>query len=113
MLYYRQKERKGDQNNDKQTLQQRPHHQRETHQRNQQIGEGTPVKEVRVDRGHKDGAELHTITTNGIIIIRNERTNKMITKLIARPNQIKRYGIEDKKVIEIARKHQSLGYNMI
>ena len=78
-----------------------------------EIGIGKEVKTVRVDKGHPNGAELHTITSNGIIIIRNERTNKMVTKLIARPNQIKRYGIEDKRVIEIARKHQELGYNMI
>ena len=78
-----------------------------------EIGVGKEIKTVRVDKGHPNGAELHTITTNGIIIIRNERTNKMITKLIARPNQIKRYDIEDKKVLEIARKHQALGYNMI
>jgi hypothetical protein len=78
-----------------------------------EIGVGKEIKTVRVDKGHPNGAELHTITTNGIVIIRNERTKKMITKLIARPNQIRRYGIEDKKVIEIARKHQTLGYNMI
>ena len=78
-----------------------------------EIGIGKEIKTVEVDKGHPNGAELHTITTNGIVIIRNERTNKMITKLIARPNQIRRYGIEDKKVIEIARKHQTLGYNMI
>ena len=79
----------------------------------QQIGIGKEIKTVEVDKGHPNGAELHTITTNGIIIIRNARTKKMITKLIARPNQIKRYGIERKDVIEIARKHQTLGYNMI
>lgn len=78
-----------------------------------EIGIGKEIATFRVDRGHVNGAELHTITTNGIIVIRNERTNKMITKLIARPNQIKRYGITDKKIIEIARKHQTLGYNMI
>ena len=78
-----------------------------------EIGLGTEIKTVRVDKGHPNGAELHTITSNGIVIIRNERTHKMVTKLIARPNQIKRYGIEDKKIIEIARIHQSLGYNMI
>jgi hypothetical protein len=78
-----------------------------------EIGIGKEIATFRVDKGHPNGAELHTVTTNGIIVIRNERTNKMITKLIARPNQIKRYGIEDKKVIEIARKHQTLGYNMI
>ena len=58
-----------------------------------EIGIGKEIKTVRVDKGHPNGAELHTITTNGI--------------------QIRRYGIEDKKVIEIARKHQTLGYNMI
>ena len=76
------------------------------------IGLGNEIGTFRVDKGHPKGAELHTVTDTGIIIIRNERTHKMVTKLIAR-NQIKRYGIEDKKVIEIARKHQSLGYNMI
>ena len=60
-----------------------------------EIGIGKEIATFRVDRGHVNGAELHTITTNGIIVIRNERTNKMITKLIARPNQIKRYGITD------------------
>ena len=82
-----------------------------------EIGIGVEVETFRVDRGHKDGAELHTITTTGIIIIRNERTHKLVTKLIARPNQIKRYFPKEtevvKKVIEIARIHQSLGYNMI
>ena len=78
-----------------------------------EIGIGKEIKTVRVDKGHPNGAELHTITTNGIVIIRNERTKKMITKLIARPNQIRRYGIEDKKVIENASKHHTLRYNMI
>ena len=77
------------------------------------IGLGKEVKTVRIDKGHPNGPELHTITSNGIVIIRNERTKKLITKLIARPNQIRNYGIEDVKIIEIARKHQTLGYNMI
>ena len=78
-----------------------------------EIGLGKEITTVRVDKGHPMGAELHTITSNGIIIIRNEKTNKMVTKLIARPNQIRRYGIENKELIAIARKHQELGYNMI
>ena len=77
------------------------------------IGLGNEIGIFRVDKGHPNGAELHTVTDTGIIIIRNERTHKMVTKLIARPNQIKRYGIERKDVIEIAREHQILGYNMI
>lgn len=81
------------------------------------IGLGTEVKTVRVDKGHPNGAELHTITTNGIIIIRNEKTHKMITKLIARPNQIRRYFPKEtkevKEIIEKALIHQRLGYNMV
>ena len=57
----------------------------------EKIGIGEAVATFRIDRGHINGPELHTITTTGIIIIRNERTNKMITKLIARPKQIERY----------------------
>lgn len=81
------------------------------------IGSGTAITTVEVDRGHKNGAELHTITTTGIIEIRNARTNKLVTKLIARPQQIRRYftrtTAEIEKVIKIATEHQRLGYNMI
>ena len=82
----------------------------------QKIGVGVAVDTIRVDRNHKNGAELHTITSTGIIIIRNERTNKIVTKLIARPGQIKRYYDEVpkimEKVIQIARVHQKMGYNL-
>jgi len=80
-----------------------------------QIGLGKEVITKEVDRGHPNGAELHTVTTTGIIIIRNKRTNKMITKLIARPSQISRYfDTETKEVRElkrIAQMHKELGYN--
>ena len=80
------------------------------------IGTGKAIATVRVDRGHRNGAELHTITTTGIIIIRNERTHKMITKLIARPGQVRRYFTEIteevQKVINIAREHQMMNYNL-
>lgn len=83
----------------------------------EQIGTGETVATFRVDRHHRNGAELHTVTVNGIIIIRNERTNKVITKLIARPNQIKRYFNEEteevKAIMKVAYEHQKLGYNLI
>ena len=83
----------------------------------QEIGLGKAIATVEIDRGHKDGAELHTITTTGIIIIRNAKTKKLVTKLIARPNQIRRYGLKEteviKKAIAVAMIHQKLGYNMI
>ena len=82
----------------------------------QKIGVGVAVDTIRVDRNHKNGAELHTITSTGIIIIRNERTNKIVTKLIARPGQITRYYDEVpkimEKVIQIAKIHQRMGYNL-
>lgn len=83
----------------------------------QKIGVGKAIATVEIDRGHPNGTELHTITTTGIIIIRNKRTNKIVTKLIARPNQIRRYFPKEteliKKVIQVAIIHQRLGYNKI
>lgn len=79
------------------------------------IGEGKEVETFTIDRGHRNGPELHTITTTGIIIIRNAKTKKIVTKLIARPAQIKRYFkvITEKiqKIIELAIMHTKLGYN--
>lgn len=69
------------------------------------IGIGKVVDRFIVDRGHKNGAERHEITDTGIIVIYNNRTNKMITKLIARPGQIRRYykkGEAPKNLIEKA-----------
>ncbi len=48
-----------------------------------------------VDKGHKDGKELHCVTKRGIIFILNEQKYinngyGFITALIARPNQVKR-----------------------
>lgn len=82
----------------------------------QMIGEGEKIDSFRVDRGHRNGAEIHTITANAIIIITNERTGKMITKLIARQGQVKRYYEREgkeipKKVLEKAKENERKGYN--
>jgi hypothetical protein len=81
------------------------------------IGIGKEVATFKVDKGHPNGPELHTITSTGIIIIRNARTHKLVTKLIARPNQIRRYFDKEteivKKLILIAEIHQKRGYNQI
>ena len=73
-----------------------------------EIGEGERYAEFTVDRGHKDGAEKHILTTNGVIIIYNAITNRLVTKLIARPGQIYRYY---PKIIAIARLHMLQGLN--
>lgn len=82
----------------------------------QMIGEGEKVESFEVDRNHKNGLEIHTITTNAIIIITNKRTGKMITKLIAREGQIKRYYEREgreapKEILEKAKEHKRKGYN--
>lgn len=68
------------------------------------IGEGEVVATFLKDRFHKGGLERHEITSTGIIRIYNHRTNKLITKLIARPGQIKRYYEEGKAPKELIKK---------
>lgn len=79
-------------------------------------GDGNVIDSFIVDKGHKDGAEIHSITDTGLIIIHNQNTGKLVTKLIARPEQIKRYykGSEKhppKWLLSLAEWHKSLGYN--
>lgn len=79
-----------------------------------QIGQGKVIKTVVVDKGHPNGPEVHKITDNAIVVIYNEKTGKLITKLIARPNQIKRYyeeGKAPKEVLDKAFSHMKKGYN--
>lgn len=65
-----------------------------------------------VDKGHKNGAEIHVITENGIINIYNRHSKKYVTGLIARPGQLQRYGvIIPEPVLEKARTHVSMHYN--
>lgn len=71
----------------------------------EKIGYGKEVAEFVVDRGHRNGAEVHRITNTGIINIYNKRSGKLVTKLIARPGQIRRYypnGNAPKELIEKA-----------
>ena len=84
-------------------------------------GDGRMVDGFVVDKGHKDGLEVHSITENGIIVIHNLKSGKLITKLCARPQQIKRYyestGREPppdyENILKLARLHSSLGYNNV
>lgn len=76
------------------------------------IGYGSTIKTVTIDRGHPKGAEIHKISDTGIISIYNEQTQILITRIIATPNQIKRYYSEDEKVpqflIALAVEHKLL-----
>lgn len=67
-----------------------------------------------VDKGHKNGKEIHVITENGVINIYNYNSKKYITGLIARPAQLTRYGfVIPDSVLEKARLHCALHYNEI
>ena len=77
------------------------------------IGEGKPI--VRVPWTHEGRLQFHVVTDNAIVLVYNPN-GMLITKLIARPNQIRRYfpkGYDKKiaEIIEIAYKHQLAGYN--
>lgn len=68
----------------------------------------------KVDKGHKDGPEIHVITENAIINIYNQYSHKFITSLIARPAQLLRYGANiPTTVIKKAEEHVRMGYNEI
>ena len=82
----------------------------------QKIGYGKIVKSAVVDKGHPNGPEIHTISSTGIITIMNQKTHKIITRLIARPQQIRRYWENGKApfyLVKTAIEHQQLGYNYI
>lgn len=72
------------------------------------------IKIAVVDKGHKNGNEIHLVYNNGIVKVYNEHTRKFITVLIARVPQIERYKI---KVTRTMRKkinlHIKQGYNHI
>ena len=67
-----------------------------------------------VNKGHKNGNEIHLVYNNGIVKIYNANTRKFITVLIARVPQIERYKV---KITRTMRKkinlHIKQGYNQI
>ena len=83
--------------------------------------DGIIVDGFTVNKGHRNGLEVHSITDKGIIIIHNLNSGKLITKLLARPQQIKRYyestgrkpPPEYESILELAELHKQLGYNEI
>ena len=82
-------------------------------------GDGHIIDGFIVDKGHRKGAEVHSITDNAVIIIHNLTSGKLITKLLARPQQIKRYyentgripPPEYDDILKLAIAHSRLGYH--
>ena len=67
-----------------------------------------------VNKGHKNGNEIHLVYNNGIVKIYNANTRKFITVLIARVPQIERYKVKVTKTMRNKIKsHIKQGYNQI
>lgn len=80
----------------------------------QTIGEGTVIKVMTIDKGHPKGPEVHELSDTGVITVWNFNHTKIITKLIARPGQVKRYYKDTKPPTELmmlAKEHLRLHYN--
>lgn len=67
-----------------------------------------------VDKGHKNGNEVHIVYNNGIVKIYNANSRKFITVLIARVPQVERYKVKITKTMRNKIKsHIKQGYNNI
>ena len=79
------------------------------------IEESAKVAKIAVvNKGHKNGDEIHVIYNNGIVKIYNARTRKFITVLIARVPQIERYKVKVTKTMRNKiNSHIANGYNHI
>ena len=70
-----------------------------------------------VDENHPKGLEIHTITDNGLVLIQNAQTGRLVTTLIARRGQLVKYFDRNNlpsailPVLKLAEKHEFLGYN--
>ena len=81
-------------------------------------GDGHVIDSFIVDKGHKNGLEKHCITDTGLIIVYNLESQKLVTKLIARKNQVVRYYQDADKnppkwLLELCEWHNSLNYNRV
>lgn len=81
------------------------------------IGDGKLIASFEVYTAHPNGNEIHNVFDNGIVLIQNARTKKLVTELIARPNQIIRYWkglnlyLNNTALLNKARQHQMKGWN--
>lgn len=81
-------------------------------------GDGKVIDSFIVDKGHCKGIERHDVTDNGIVLIYNVGSGKLITKLIASSRQIKRYYKNSDKnppswLISLCEWREGLNYNYI
>lgn len=67
-----------------------------------------------VNTGHVNGLEAHVVYNNGVCLIYNYESHKLITGLILRFNQVKRYNITPTKCMsKKVKRHMQNSYNHI
>ena len=67
-----------------------------------------------VNTGHANGLEVHVIYNNGICLIFNNDSKKLVTGLILRPRQVERYQITMTKCMrKKVKNHMQKSYNYI
>lgn len=71
----------------------------------------TLVNSYVVNTGHENGLEIHSVYSNGMVVIANQDSRKIVTVLIARPMQLKRYGLFNNELLFTAYQHTTKGYN--
>ena len=72
------------------------------------------IKIAVVNKGHKNGNEIHLVYNNGVVKIYNANSRKFITVLIARVPQVERYKVKVTKTMRNKIKsHIAKGYNRI
>ncbi len=81
-------------------------------------GDGKVIDSFIIDKRHYKGVERHDVTDNGIVLIYNVESGKLITKLIASSRQIKRYYKDSDKdppswLVRLCEWRESLNYNYI
>lgn len=79
-------------------------------------GDGAVIDSFIVDKGHANGREIHKLTDNGVVLIYNMESGLLVTKLIIREGQLKRYyantGREPPEyLVRLAKWHEDLNYN--
>lgn len=81
-------------------------------------GDGQIVDRFIVNKFHPRGKEIHELRDNGLIIIFNKNSGRLITKIIARKNQIERYYKNTNKIapqwlLDLAEANQYNGLNCL
>lgn len=55
------------------------------------LGKGEDYLRVYIDKGHRNGPEIHRCLTNGCVIVYNQNSDKIVTAMAKTPQELKKY----------------------